>query len=224
MSSGYAAHHAFGRDEAARDYTQVVLGRTASALVNAVDARDEYTHSHSHEVADLCVAMGEHLGLGDERIELLRVAALLHDVGKIGIPDNVLGKNGNLDEQEWSQVRLHPVLGEKIMANGVDQRILPWVRGHHERWDGGGYPDGLMGWAIPFEARIIAICDAFHAMTSDRPYRVGRPRVLAMAVIVSEAGKQFDPKLVEAFKHVVERFDFSPRERTGLRSTLSFAS
>ena len=143
-----------------------------AALASALGERDRYTGDHSESVVELAAGSARQLALGRERIGRLRTAALLHDIGKVGIPDEILHKPGPLSGREWEIMRQHPVIGERILraipGMGAVARV---VRHEHERWDGGGYPDGLVGDAIPLEARIILACDAYHAMTSDRPYR-----------------------------------------------------
>ncbi|MDZ4064213.1 MAG: diguanylate cyclase, partial [Coriobacteriia bacterium] len=142
-------------------------------LAMAVDARDRSMRYHSRSVADLAWALSEDIGLAEERRELIRMTALMHDVGKIGVPDAILQKAGPLNSEEWSVVREHPILGEQIIFAAGLGSAARWIRFHHERWDGGGFPDGLSATQIPMESRILAICDSFDAMTSDRPYRKG---------------------------------------------------
>lgn len=190
-------------DKAGRDRVEHVQRQSrlssVRALAAAVDARDPATQNHSRHVATLAVGLGDRLGLEGERLRLLELAALMHDVGKIGVPDAILMKTGVLDAEEFRQVREHVVLGQKILSSTDLPEILPWVRHHHERWDGGGYPDGLAAEAIPLESRILLICDAYDAMTSDRPYRAARPIIEALAEIEISAGSQFDPALAALF-------------------------
>ena len=176
---------------------------TVRALATAVDAREPRTRYHSQNVATLARLVGEELGLDDARAERLEIAASLHDIGKVGIPDAVLRKTGALDAEESRRVRQHAALGERIASfAGVDE-ILPWIRHHHERWDGAGYPDGIAGAAIPLEARIIAVCDAFEAMTAGRPGSVSLSFSSALQEIDLCMGTQFDPEVAEAFIRVV---------------------
>jgi diguanylate cyclase (GGDEF)-like protein/putative nucleotidyltransferase with HDIG domain len=178
---------------------------TIEALAAALDAKDRHTEAHSRETAALARAVGRRLGLDAETLRFLEYGALLHDIGKIGVPGYILNKPGPLDDEEAAIMREHPVVGERIVASvPFLVRIRPVVRAEHERWDGGGYPDGLRGEQIPIEARIIHACDAFQAMSSDRPYRRARPRHWILREIRSQAGLQFDPKVAEALLHVIE--------------------
>ncbi len=170
-----------------------------AALAQALEERDQYTGEHSESVVDLTERVAEALGLPEDEIKEVRTAALLHDIGKVGIPDEILHKNGPLDDREWEIMRQHPVIGERIMrAMPGMGSIARVVRHEHERWDGGGYPDGLVGEAIPLPARIILACDAYHAMVSDRPYREAMSHHDAMAELTDNAGTQFDPEVVQA--------------------------
>ena len=177
---------------------------TIEALAATLDAKDRHTEAHSRETAALARAVGSRLGLGEEQLRFLEYGALLHDIGKIGIPGYVLNKPGPLDDEETAIMREHPVIGERIVASvPFLNRIRPVVRAEHERWDGGGYPDGLEGERIPVEARIIHACDAFQAMSSDRPYRQARPRDWILEEIEAQSGRQFDPRVAEALLQVI---------------------
>jgi diguanylate cyclase (GGDEF)-like protein len=170
----------------------------ASALALAVDAKDSYTRSHCQTVSQLCVVIANELGLSGERLTRLRLAGLLHDVGKIGIPDSILQKPGPLTDPEYEQMKTHSVLGAGILE-AADMRIeADWVRHHHERVDGHGYPDGLAGEDIPLESRIILVADAFEAMTTDRAYRMAPGQSYAIDELRRHAGTQFDSEIVEA--------------------------
>lgn len=176
---------------------------TVRALATAVDGREPRSRFHSQNVATLSRLVGEELGLDASRVELLEIAASLHDVGKVGIPDGILRKTGALDAEESRRVRQHPALGERIASfTGVDE-ILPWIRHHHERWDGTGYPDGIAGVAIPLEARIIAVCDAFEVMTAGKLGSVALSLSSALQEIDLCMGTQFDPEVAEAFIRLV---------------------
>jgi putative two-component system response regulator len=170
------------------------------ALANAVEAKDAYTESHTKRVAFAARSMGARLGLGEPACDALYRGGMVHDIGKIGIPDSVLLKPAALDAEEVLLMRQHPVIGERILrplrsASG----LLPIVRHHHERYDGTGYPDGLVGQAIPLPARIVAVCDAFDALISDRPYRKGLTASAAVEVLQRGRQTQWDPTLVELF-------------------------
>ncbi len=170
------------------------------ALAATVDAKDHYTYGHSKKVSKYAGLIGEIMGLSQSRVASLRNSGLLHDIGKIGVADAVLRKPGRLDKEEWQQIRTHPELGVTIMRH-VDQLegCLPAIRHHHEHLDGSGYPLGLQGEAIPLEARILSVADAYDAMTSARPYRDPLPPELALDELLRNAGTQFDPRVVEAF-------------------------
>ncbi len=179
---------------------------TVEALANALEANDEYTSTHARWISDLSLRVGGELGLDDEALKQLELGALLHDIGKIGVPSTILLKPGRLSSTERAVIEMHPVLGERIIAP-IDrlQEVRVIVRHCHERWDGRGYPDGLVGEDIPLEARIIFVCDAYHAMTTDRPYRrrLGHPE--AVRRLREGAGSQFDRRVVEVCLDVLER-------------------
>ncbi len=171
-----------------------------SALVAAVDNKDRYTRRHSEDVLTYSLMIARALGLDEATQHALAVAALLHDVGKIGVPDHVLRKPGRLTAEETAAMRQHPMMGAVIVGAvpGFEYTLDP-IRHHHERWDGGGYPFGLRGKEIPLTARLMAVADAFSAMTTDRPYRKGIPESKARAILADGAGTQWDPACVEAF-------------------------
>jgi len=181
---------------------------TAEALSAALESKDSYTAEHSRAIADNSVAVGALLGLEGEELRMLRYAAALHDIGKIGVRREVLNKPGGLEPAERREVEQHAVIGERILAP-IDflAPIRPIVRHAHERWDGSGYPDGLAGEAIPLGARIVFACDAYDAMTTDRPYRSAMPEHEARRELREGAGKQFDPQVVEALLRVVAARD-----------------
>ncbi len=173
------------------------------ALSNALDSRDNETADHTERVARYALRLGEELGLAEEALAVLRHGALLHDVGKIGVPDAVLLKAGKLNEQELRQMRSHVELGDAILSGiAFLEQARRVVRHHHERWDGTGYPDGLRGEEIPLLARIFSLCDAYDAMTSNRPYTKARSDAEARAEILSQSGRQFDPQVVSAFMRI----------------------
>ena len=172
---------------------------TVEALANALEANDEYTSTHARWITDLSLRVGRELGLDERALKSLELGALLHDIGKIGIPSDILSKPGRLTAQERKLVETHPELGERIIAP-IDrlQAVRPIVRHCHERWDGRGYPDRVAGEDIPLESRIILVADAFEAMTSDRPYRDGQSVEYALAELRANAGEQFDPVAIAA--------------------------
>jgi HD-GYP domain-containing protein (c-di-GMP phosphodiesterase class II) len=174
--------------------TELAAGNVQALLV-ALGARDGYTEQHSQSVVDLALAVGRRLGLDDEELEDLEYAALLHDIGKLGIADATLRKTGPLDADEWREMRRHPEIGEGIVRSMPSlAHLAPIIRAEHERWDGAGYPDGLSGRRIPRAARIVLACDAYHAMISDRPYRLALGRHEALAELERNAGTQFCPQ------------------------------
>jgi two-component system, cell cycle response regulator len=173
-------------------------------LVRALVERNRDLGQHNDDVAELVVAVSRELGLEHADIVAARRAAELHDVGKLAIPDAILSKPGRLDEQEWEFMRQHTIVGERIVASATSlSDVAPIVRSSHERWDGGGYPDGLAGETIPLGARIIAVCDAYDAMTTTRPYRKAMSEADAIAELRRCAGHQFDPRVVAAFERTI---------------------
>jgi HD-GYP domain-containing protein (c-di-GMP phosphodiesterase class II) len=171
-----------------------------TALSNAVEARDSHTGGHGHRLVELALALARELGCSEQECEDICWAAVLHDIGKIGVPDGILSKPGSLTEEEWELMRRHPELGYQILSPiSALKNAARYVRHHHERYDGRGYPDGLKGEEIPLGARIIAVADAYVAMTEDRIYRKGRSHQEALAELKRCSGTQFDPKVVEAF-------------------------
>ncbi len=175
------------------------------ALAATVDAKDHYTYGHSRKVSDYSVAIAEALDLPQDRIATIRAASLLHDIGKVGIPDSILSKEGPLTDEEWEPVKTHPKLGVEILRHIIDLvNCLPAILHHHEHYDGKGYPSGLKGDSIPLEGRILAIADAYDAMTSPRPYREQLSSQSALEELRRCAGSQFDPELVELFCTLME--------------------
>jgi len=176
---------------------------TLKALTAALETRDLETHGHSERVVNFSLRLGRELGLDAEQMRSLEFGSLLHDIGKIGVPDAILRKPAKLTEEEWVRMREHPLHGQKILR-GIEflEGAARVVAQHHEKWDGSGYPLGLRGAQIDLNARIFAAADAFDAITSDRVYRPGRSYDEALAELDAYAGRQFDPRVVEAFRRV----------------------
>jgi putative nucleotidyltransferase with HDIG domain len=181
-----------------------------SVLSDVIEARDPYIRGHSARVTALAEAVARCLGWSAEQLESLRVGGPLHDIGKLGVSEEVLRKVGRLDAHELAQIREHPRLGARILLRAsVLREALPYVLYHHERWDGAGYPSGRAGEEIPLEARLLAIADAFDAMTSDRPYRRALTQEHALAEIERCAGTQFDPELARVFLELFAQSELS---------------
>jgi putative nucleotidyltransferase with HDIG domain len=179
---------------------------TVAALAAALEAKDAYTGNHAQTIADLAVAVGAELGLPRAELRSVRLGALLHDVGKIGVPEAILNKPGRLTDDEFAVMKRHTVIGAEIIAGipGLAD-VVALVRCSHERWDGRGYPDGLIGTEIQRGACVIAVCDAFHAMTEDRVYRRAMPEADALAELRRCSGTQFMPAAVDALAAVLAR-------------------
>ncbi len=176
-----------------------------TAMASAIDARDAYTHGHSHRVTKYAVSIAEGMRLSPAEVDIIRNASILHDVGKIGIKEDILKKPGRLTEEERREMEYHPFIGTKILQSvKLLEPVMPLVYHHHERFDGTGYPDGLRGEEIPLGARIITVADAFESMTSDRPYRKALPLEEAVAELRAGAGRQFDPRIVDVFIKLAE--------------------
>lgn len=191
------------REEAERQRHAQAMA-SVRALARAVDAKDSSTHRHSERVARNASRLAQRAGWSEEDVERLHEAGLLHDVGKIGISDDVLMKVGSLNDSELEMVRRHPELGATIAAGLLDERQLSWIRGHHERWDGSGYPDGLAATAIPRGARLLAVADALDAMLHDRSYRASMSIMDAIEEIRRERGIQFAPEAVDLLEALIE--------------------
>ncbi len=188
------------------DAGQTPHSESQRVLLRALAERNGELGQHNDDVAELVEAVAQELELPAPEIVPILRAAELHDVGKLAIPDTILNKPGPLDEQEWEFMRGHTLVGERIVASASSLRdVAPIVRATHERWDGAGYPDGRAGEEIPLGARIIAVCDAFDAMTTTRPYREAMSDDDAVAELRRCAGKQFDSRVVAAFERVLSR-------------------
>ncbi|MDX1935071.1 MAG: HD domain-containing protein [Capsulimonadales bacterium] len=184
--------------------TDLYLATTRS-LALAVDAKDRYTHQHIIRVQKYAMAIAKHMGLTANELAAMEIGALLHDIGKMGVPESVLLKPGRLTDEEFDQIKQHPQIGAEILEPvPFPWPVVPMVKHHHERWDGTGYPDGLRGEEIPLSARILAVADVYDALTSDRSYRGAWTHERATAEIVRQAGTQFDPRVVDSFVQVID--------------------
>jgi HD-GYP domain-containing protein (c-di-GMP phosphodiesterase class II) len=199
-------------------FVTTILHQFAESLGFAIDAKDRNTRAHSDEVARVSSELALGMGLSPAQAQIIHVAGHLHDIGKIGVPDAVLGKCGALTPCEWEAVRRHPQAGADILrpvAALNNLGIVDMVLHHHERFDGAGYPHGLRGVAIPLGARIIALADTLSAMLQDRPYRGARSFGCAHDEIIRCSGSQFDPRVVEAFRHSADRLEALIRSGAG---------
>jgi len=196
--------------DANKKEAQQFLVNIIETLATSLDERDKYTHGHARRVTNLAISLGKETGLKYKDLELLRLGAILHDIGKIGVPDSILLNPEKLNDQEFEIIKQHPAQGEHILQpmnrHPHVSTIIRIIRHHHERYDGAGYPDGLAGEEIPLMARIIAIADSFDAMTSDRPYRKGMPREKALSEIQKGAGTQYDFRLATKFISIMQTF------------------
>jgi HD-GYP domain-containing protein (c-di-GMP phosphodiesterase class II) len=192
---------------------------TVTALAAAMEAKDQYTASHADSLAAMAVAVGGRIGLTDAELRMLQYAAVLHDIGKIGIPGNILNKPAELTREEFDTMAQHTVIGERIISR-IDYLvpIARIIRSAHERWDGKGYPDGNRGEEIPLASRILLVCDAFDAMTTDRPYRSALPIDEALSELARHSGTQFDPRVVDVF---LAAYPFETRDTERLVGRLS---
>ncbi|HUQ23306.1 MAG TPA: HD-GYP domain-containing protein [Gaiellaceae bacterium] len=189
------------------------MGSLLATLSDALEARDPYLRGHSARVTLIAEGLARRLGWRGEKLEALRLGGSLHDVGKIAVDSKVLRKPGPLTEQELAEIRTHPRAGARLIEAVEDFRpALPYVLHHHERWDGGGYPDGLRGEEIPVEGRLLGVADAFDAMTSDRSYRPALTVDQALAELERCAGTQFDPELTETFVEGWRSGEITPAE------------
>jgi HD-GYP domain-containing protein (c-di-GMP phosphodiesterase class II) len=190
---------------------QELFLETIRTLAAAIDAKDRYTRGHSERVSSYSMAISKHLGLSQEEVFRVHIAAILHDVGKLGIKDGILNKPGGLSDEEFEVMRKHPAIGAQIMSPiRMLKDIIPGIRNHHETWDGNGYPDGLEGEQIPIVARIIGIADTFDAMTTTRPYQQAMTLDYVLSKMKAMSGSRFDPMVIDAFMAAVKAGDISP--------------
>ncbi|HYE88302.1 MAG TPA: HD domain-containing phosphohydrolase [Vicinamibacterales bacterium] len=201
--SGIALHRARLMAEVERLFLDVM-----KAIASIIDAKDGYTHKHSERVAAFGVRLARHLGFDADGRAVVELSGLLHDVGKIGVPDAILNKPGKLTDSEFKEMRLHPLHGARILSNIQSEKVvnvLPGVKYHHERWDGNGYPEGLKGEEIPLLGRVLGVADFLDALTSDRSYRKGLPLEEALQMVKDLEGQAFDPTVVKAAVELHER-------------------
>lgn len=197
------------------DEIYIALYKYTKALSVALGYRDLLTRLHSERVLGLSVEIGERCGISEKEMALLKIAASFHDIGKIGIPDNILLKPASFEVAEWEIMKQHPIMGETIMAAtelGGSQQAALIIRQHHEHYDGSGYPDGLSGEEIPICSRIIAIADAYDAMAVTRSYHHARKHREIMEILRDETGKKFDPGLMFIFSEIIESSKFKAVE------------
>jgi putative nucleotidyltransferase with HDIG domain len=195
-----AVRHYLAHVERAKASLVAAYDDTLAGWAAAVDLRDSCTAQHLSRVSELATALGARAGMRGEDLENMRRGALLHDIGKLALPDAILNKTGSLDDTDWRLMRQHPEYAARMLASiAYLAPVVPMVRGHHERWDGTGYPDGLAGEQIPLPARLFTVIDVYDALTSDRPYRQALSHVAAMELLHLEAGTHFDPAAVDAF-------------------------
>ena len=182
------------------DRIQEMHVESVKALVKAIETRDTYTEGHSVQVADFAVQLARSMGMSEREATLIEFAGLLHDVGKIVVPENILKKTSTLSDDEWTIIKRHTIYSTKIIEPIANLRpIQNWVLYHHERWDGKGYPEGIKTNAIPLQARILSVCDTYSAMTSDRPYRKALDQDFALTELKKVSGSQLDPDIVQIF-------------------------
>ncbi|HKD11638.1 MAG TPA: HD-GYP domain-containing protein, partial [Thermoanaerobaculia bacterium] len=196
--------------KAARENRELFLS-SIRALAEAIDAKDPYTRGHSERVATYSAAIAQELGLPADEVERTRLSALLHDVGKIGVDDRIIRKPTALTEEEFEQMKTHPIKGAAIMS-AIPQLadVIPGMKYHHEKWSGGGYPEGLKGEAIPLQARIVTVADTFDAMTTTRPYQKAMEMEFVVNRIRQFAGIRFEPSIVDAFMRAYQKGALTP--------------
>ena len=208
VESGLAKHSMVANNKVFYNELRELFYKTIRAISNALDTKDSYTNGHSLRVTLYSMILASELGLDDTFMEDIEIAGLLHDIGKIAMPKSILCKNGKLTDEEFGVMKSHPTRGEKIVINIRKlEMISEWVKAHHEKWDGTGYPDRLKGKNIPLPGRIIALADTYDAMTSTRPYRSSLPHEVAINEIKRCSGTQFDPELAERFIQIAPLID-----------------
>jgi diguanylate cyclase (GGDEF)-like protein/putative nucleotidyltransferase with HDIG domain len=212
----------FGRLEADKKHAEQMAAlhlRTIEALALAIDAKDHTTHDHLQRVQVYAMETGKELGLNAEEMQALQAASLLHDIGKLAVPEHIISKPGKLTPEEFDKMKIHPVVGAEILERvEFPYAVAPIVRSHHERWNGAGYPDGLKGEEIPIGARILAAVDCLDALASDRQYRRALPLDEAMQVVLKDSGKAFDPRVVEVLERRYREFEQMAHKGDGVKS------
>src|SRR5260370_24219043 len=197
--------------------------RPIEALALAIEAKDHSTHDHLQRVQVYAIEVGKELGLDEAQLEALRAAALLHDIGKLAVPEHIISKPGKLTREEFEKMKIHPVVGAEILERvRFPYPVVPIVRYHHEKWDGSGYPDGLKGIEIPIGARIMTAVDCFDALSSERPYRRALPPEEAMNALIAESGSSYDPRVVEIMKRRYQELELVVRDTASSRKGLDF--
>src|ERR1035437_2779405 len=214
-----------GRLESEKNHAEEMTNlhlRTIEALALAIEAKDHTTHAHLQRVQIYALELGKKMGLDDSQLQALRAASILHDIGKLAVPEHIISKPGKLTSEEFDKMKIHPVVGAEILDRvQFPYDVVPIVRAHHERWNGSGYPYGLKGEEIPLGARILATVDCLDALASDRQYRRALPLDEAMAVIVSEAGKSYEPRIVRILQENYQEWARLARSREPQGSRLS---
>src|SRR5437868_9675428 len=196
--------------------------RTIEALALAIEAKDHTTHDHLQRVRVYAMELAKELGLTDAETEALQAASVLHDIGKLAVPEHIISRPGKLTPEEFEKMKVHPIVGAEILEQ-VDfpYPVVPIVRAHHEKWDGSGYPHGLKGEQIPLGARILAAVDCLDALASDRQYRRALPLDEAMAVVAGEVNRSFDPKVIEVLQRRYQELEGAARKAPWTRTKLS---
>ena len=229
IPAAYLAYRSFqfylDRLEAQRRHAQQMSDlqmRTIEALALAIECKDETTHDHLGRVQVYALEVGRELGLDRDQMEALRAASLLHDIGKLAVPESIINKPGRLTPDEFNKMKIHPGVGGEILSSvQFPYPVVPYVRSHHEKWDGSGYPDGLKGEEIPIGARIIAAVDCLDALASDRQYRKAMPLDSAIEIVRKESGKAFDPRIVDVLSRKYKEFEAKARRQSAALPKLS---
>jgi diguanylate cyclase (GGDEF)-like protein/putative nucleotidyltransferase with HDIG domain len=228
----YRSYHTYlDRLEGEKKHSEEIAAlhmRTIEALSLAIEAKDNTTHDHLKRVQTYAVEIGKDLGLSDLELNAVRAASLLHDIGKLAVPEHILSKPGKLTPEEFEKMKIHPIVGAEILSRvQFPYSVVPIVRAHHEKWNGKGYPDGLQKEEIPIGARILSVVDCFDALTSERPYRRALPPEEAMGLLRLESGQSFDPRVVDCIERRYYELEAAVKSLEGrekLRHTLSYAA